>query len=48
MRNIIIIDPYSTGYNIVEDAIRRGYNHVVLETRQEKTRALEALEVLLK
>ena len=36
MRNIIIVDPYSTGYNLVEDVIRRGYNPVVLETRQEK------------
>ena len=44
MRNIIIIDPYSTGYNLVEDVIRRGYNPVVLETRQEKTMELDALK----
>ena len=44
MRNIIIVDPYSTGYNLVEDVVRRGYNPVVLETIQEKTKDLEALK----
>lgn len=44
MRNIIIADPYSTGYNLVEDVVRRGYNPVVLETIQEKTKDLEALK----
>ena len=44
MRNIIIVDPYSTGYNLVEDVIRRGYNPVVLETSQEKTMELDALK----
>ena len=31
MRNIIIVEPGSTGYNFVEDIVRRGYNPVVLE-----------------
>ncbi|MBR5407922.1 MAG: ATP-grasp domain-containing protein [Lachnospiraceae bacterium] len=44
MRNIIIVDPFSTGYNLVEDVIRRGYKPVVLETIQEKTEDLDALK----
>ena len=32
MRNIVIVDAYSTGYNLVEDVTRRGYNPVVLAT----------------
>ena len=35
MRNIIIVEAISTGYNLVEDARRRGYNPVVLETPGE-------------
>ncbi|MBQ7266083.1 MAG: ATP-grasp domain-containing protein [Firmicutes bacterium] len=31
MRNIIIVEAVSTGYNLVEDARRRGYNPIVLE-----------------
>lgn len=31
MRNIVIVDAVSTGYNYVEDIWRRGYNPVVLE-----------------
>ena len=31
MRNIIIVEAVSTGYNLVEDVIRRGYHPVVLE-----------------
>jgi len=31
MKNIIIIDASSTGYNLVEDAVRRGYNPIVVE-----------------
>lgn len=31
MRNIIIIEAVSTGYNLVEDAVRRGYRPVVME-----------------
>ncbi|MBR5338038.1 MAG: ATP-grasp domain-containing protein [Lachnospiraceae bacterium] len=36
MRNIIIIDAFSTGYNYVEDVVRRGYNPIIMNTRQEK------------
>ncbi len=32
-RNIVIVDVLSTGYNYVEDIVRRGYHPVVLETR---------------
>ena len=32
MRNIIIIEAMSTGYNLVEDVRRRGYNPVVIES----------------
>ncbi len=32
MRNIVIVDPLSTGYNFIEDVIRRGYHPVALET----------------
>ena len=31
MRNIIIVEAASTGYNYIEDVVRRGYNPVVLE-----------------
>ena len=31
MRNIIVVEAVSTGYNFVEDIYRRGYNPVVLE-----------------
>ncbi|MCR4611872.1 MAG: ATP-grasp domain-containing protein [Lachnospiraceae bacterium] len=31
MRNIVIVEAISTGYNLVEDARRRGYNPIVLE-----------------
>ena len=31
MRNIIIVEAISTGYNLVEDCVRRGYNPIVLE-----------------
>ena len=31
MRNIIIIEAVSTGYNLVEDAVRRGCIPVVME-----------------
>lgn len=33
MRNIIIVEAISTGYNLVEDVIRRGYNPVVINAR---------------
>lgn len=35
MRNIIIVEPGSTGYNFVEDIVRRGYNPIVMETRKD-------------
>ena len=35
MRNIIIVEAISTGYNLVEDVRRRGYNPVVLESPGE-------------
>ena len=31
MRNIIVVEAVSTGYNFVEDIYRRGYNPVILE-----------------
>ena len=37
MRNIIIVDAISTGYNLVEDAVRRGYNPIVLESPEVST-----------
>lgn len=33
MRNIIIVECISTGYNLVEDIIQRGYNPIILEPR---------------
>lgn len=35
MRNIIIVEAASTGYNYIEDVVRRGYNPVVLEVRTD-------------
>ena len=32
MRNIVIVDPASTGYNYVQDVISRGYRPVVLQS----------------
>ena len=32
MKNIIVVEAVSTGYNLIEDIYRRGYNPVVLET----------------
>ncbi|MBQ6512085.1 ATP-grasp domain-containing protein [Methanobrevibacter sp.] len=32
MRNIVIVDPVSTGYNYVQDVISRGYNPIVLQS----------------
>jgi hypothetical protein len=36
MRNIVIVDPVSTGANFVEDAVRRGFNPVVLTSATQK------------
>lgn len=35
MKNIIIVEAISTGYNLVEDVRRRGYNPIVLESPGE-------------
>ncbi len=32
MRNIVIVDPVSTGYNYVQDVISRGFNPIVLQS----------------
>lgn len=36
MKNLLIVDPVSTGYNFVEDAVRRGYSPVVLTTKTQR------------
>lgn len=36
MRNIIIVDAVSTGYNLVEDVRRRGFTPIVLESPEEE------------
>ncbi len=33
MRNIVIVDVMSTGFNYVDDVVKRGYNPILLETR---------------
>ena len=43
MRNIIIVEPGSTGYNFVEDIVRRGYNSVVLEAWKDVPPEIMAL-----
>lgn len=48
MRNIIVVDAVSTGYNYVEDIIRRGYSPVVLEPHKEATDEMEALKAAYK
>lgn len=40
MRNIIIIEAVSTGYNLVEDVIRRNYRPVVMELPGEPSEGL--------
>lgn len=37
MRNLLIVEAASTGYNYAEDAVRRGFNPVVLEIRDDDT-----------
>lgn len=32
MRNIIVVEAVSTGYNFVEDIYRRGFNNVIFHT----------------
>ena len=33
MKSIIVVDVLSTGYNYIEDIIRRGYTPVSLESK---------------
>lgn len=40
MENIIIVDAGSTGHNLVEDAVRRGYRPIVIETSQPGLREM--------
>ncbi len=35
MRNIVIVDALSTGYNYIEDVYRRGYKPVELQTKRD-------------
>lgn len=35
MRNIVIVEAVSTGYNFVEDVIKRGYNPVLVEVKDD-------------
>ena len=35
MRNIVIVEAVSTGYNFVGDVIKRGYNPVLLEVKDD-------------
>ena len=37
MRNILIVDPASTGFNFVQDVISRGYNPIVLQSKIDET-----------
>ncbi|MBR4573574.1 MAG: ATP-grasp domain-containing protein [Lachnospiraceae bacterium] len=37
MKNIVVIDPISSGYNFIEDIIRRGYNPVVVESFESRS-----------
>ena len=37
MRNIVIVDAVSTGFNYVQDVISRGYNPVVLQSKITET-----------
>ena len=37
MRNIVIVDAASTGYNFVQDVISRGYNPIVLQSKIDET-----------
>ena len=43
MKNIIICEAMSTGYNLVEDIRRRGYNPVVLESPGEESEDVKKL-----
>ena len=43
MRNIIIVEAVSTGYNLVEDVRRRGYNPIVMESYGEVSEDIAAL-----
>lgn len=41
MKNIVVVEAISTGYNYVEDIVRRGYRPVVLDTRKEGPSGLD-------
>lgn len=43
MRNIIVVDAVSTGYNYVEDIVMRGYAPIVLEPKKEDTPEIRRL-----
>ena len=43
MRNIIVVDAISTGYNYVEDIVRRGYQPIVLNSKQSEEGIVGAL-----
>ena len=43
MRNIVIVEAVSTGYNLVEDIVRRGYNPVILEPAGEPGEEIEKM-----
>lgn len=33
MRNIVIVEPHSTGMNFIQDVVRRGFGLVVLQMK---------------
>jgi len=35
MRNIVVVDAFSTGYNFIEDICRRGYNPVEVQSKHD-------------
>ena len=43
MRNIVIVEAVSTGYNLVEDIVRRGYNPIILEPAGEPGEEIEKM-----
>ena len=43
MKNIVIVDPVSTGANFVEDAVRRGCNPIVLTSATQKDGTLKEM-----
>ena len=43
MRNIIIVEAVSTGYNYVEDVIQRGFRPVLMECKEEDSPEVEVM-----